>query len=100
MTTRSRALPDFLRGYFWECDFDALRIGRDAAFIIERLLSSYASKPAKEWLRGTYSDERIRTEIVAYKALGLSYAEVREWIPRRQYDAWAKARPRSIWAHR
>ncbi|MFQ6015285.1 MAG: hypothetical protein ACE5NP_07570 [Anaerolineae bacterium] len=51
-------LPDFLRPYFWEIDFDRLRLPGRERYIIERLLE-YGDDDAIRWLRTTFSTETI-----------------------------------------
>ena len=46
-------LPEFLRPYFWDVDFDQFRIEGCEAFVIERVLE-YGDVQAFQWLRETF----------------------------------------------
>ncbi len=51
-------LPDFLRPFFWEVDFDSLRPDDWPDYIIERLLE-YGDDRAIRWVRRTFGDEQV-----------------------------------------
>ena len=96
---RRGKLPDSLRLYFWEVDFDQVSWAKNFGYIVRRLLE-HGTLEVVEWLRAEIGDDAIRDEITRVKARGLDYERVRRWIPRATYDAWAAGRPPSLWEHR
>lgn len=46
---QSNTLPDFLRPYFWEVDFSAVRLPDHETYIIERVIE-YGHDQAIRWL--------------------------------------------------
>jgi len=53
-----RALPAFLRPYFWEVDFTRVRLPEHEVYVIERLLE-YGDDQAIGWLRRAFAPESI-----------------------------------------
>jgi len=53
-----RALPAFLKPYFWEVDFARLQLPEHEVYVIERLLE-YGDDQAIRWLRRTFAPESI-----------------------------------------
>ncbi|GAB4529265.1 MAG: hypothetical protein Kow0063_06170 [Anaerolineae bacterium] len=51
-------LPDFLRPYFWEVDFDRLRLPEREVYVIERVLE-YGEDRAIRWLKATVPPEKL-----------------------------------------
>ena len=80
-------IPDGLRPFFWEIDFDGLSLDENFSYIVRRLLS-VGGADAIAWLRGAVGDELIRDQIIVSKARGLTYTQVEPWIPRSLYDSW------------
>jgi hypothetical protein len=51
-------LPDFLRPYFWEVDFDRLHLPEREVYVIERVLE-YGEDRAIHWLKATVPLEKL-----------------------------------------
>lgn len=97
--TRRPRLPEDLRRFFWEVDFDRVSWERNFGYIVNRLLS-VGGPDIVEWLSDEIGDEAIRDEIVATKARGLSCSQVARWVPRSLYEGWIAEDPnRAIWPH-
>ncbi|WP_437944559.1 DUF6922 domain-containing protein [Sorangium sp. So ce281] len=110
MPTRGRArrsrndkLPELLRPFFWEYDFDELTWQADRAMIIERLLSR-GSWSAWRWLRDELGDGSLRDFLAL---LNVSWVHGRSHraptkrlgVPcfrtaRARAESWADATPR------
>lgn len=52
------SLPSFLRPFFWDIEFDQLRIPGRESYVIERLLE-FGDDQAIRWLRTTFPAELI-----------------------------------------
>ena len=92
--------PRSLKEYFWNVDFETLRVGYHADHIIGRLLETFAQPEAIAWMREAYGDARIRERIVRFQARGFSFEQVRLWVSRAEYDKWLQSRPPSTWSER
>jgi len=57
-STADTALPPFLRQFFWDTDFDQLRLPAQEFYGVERLLE-HGDDAAIRWLRQTFSAENI-----------------------------------------
>ncbi len=55
----SNALPEKLRKYFWDCDFDELNMDKYSFFIAERILNLGDDYSIK-WLLKNLSKERLK----------------------------------------
>lgn len=51
-------IPDFLKKYFWDVNFDDLDVNTQPLFVIERILE-YGDKDATTWMMGNFSKEQI-----------------------------------------
>lgn len=51
-------LPDFLQPYFWEVDFNRLRLPEREVYVIERVLE-YGEDRAIHWLKETFSPDTL-----------------------------------------
>ena len=56
------SLPDRLRPFFWDYDFDALNWGEDRDLIIKRILAS-GDWNAITWLRAHIGDDSLKAWI-------------------------------------
>jgi hypothetical protein len=97
-------LPSFLRAFFWDNDFAALRWDRDSDLILARLLSSGTWR-ALSWLRRHAGDATIKTWIETHRGAGLSPRQLAYWaavldLPARRIDAWLADPHRRIWDER
>ena len=54
----AKKLPEFLRKYFWDVDFDKLDMNVYQKYIIARILE-YGDKTAINWLRKNFSNTLI-----------------------------------------
>lgn len=94
-------LPDDLRPLFWDCDFDAIRLGEYDNFIIRRVLGEGDWESIK-WLRRTLGDDAIRQWFLAKRGGGLEPAKLRFWelildLPKDDVDVWVREARGSIW---
>ncbi|MCG8416906.1 MAG: hypothetical protein MJE77_03040 [Proteobacteria bacterium] len=85
-------LPEELRPFFWDTDFDRLSWEENFGYIVRRLLSVGGSGVIS-WLRDAIGDVPIRDAIVGSKARGLTYHQVAQWIPRSLYESWIAEDP-------
>jgi hypothetical protein len=97
-------LPDLLRPFFWEYDFDALIWEDDRELIIGRVLTS-GDWNALIWLRSHAGDHSLREWIERHRGSGLSPQKLRFWelvlgLPHRQVNTWLSAERRKIWGKR
>jgi hypothetical protein len=98
------SVPELLRGLFWDCQFDDLRLPRDLPFIIGRVLASGTWSQIK-WLRAKVGDDRLRQWILEHEGRLLDPPQLRFWelildLPSRQVDGWLACRSRWVWDHR
>lgn len=56
-----KKLPEFLRKYFWDVEFEKVNCGKYPGFVIIRILE-YGDKDAIRWMMKNFS----RTQIVEY----------------------------------
>lgn len=54
----SALLPDSLRPFFWDVDFDRLTVEENSFFIISRLLE-HGDEPSASFLLNTYDEDKI-----------------------------------------
>ncbi|MCU0962019.1 MAG: hypothetical protein MUF48_18150 [Pirellulaceae bacterium] len=97
----SDELPERLRPFFWDCDFDRLTWGEHHAFVMRRVLS-VGSWDVVCWLRRRVGDVALRAWIEEHGGRGLSPAQLRFWelvleLPAGLVDTWLACPERSIW---
>jgi hypothetical protein len=68
-------LPDFLRPYFWEIDFDRLCLSERQVYIIERVLE-YGGDRAIRWLKETFAPETIAAVVRRSRRLSANTANL------------------------
>jgi hypothetical protein len=54
----TRALPAFLKRFFWDVDFETIQLPDQESYVIERLLE-YGNDAAIRWVRHTFTQESI-----------------------------------------
>lgn len=97
-------LPEALRRFFWDQDFDRLRWPEDMEAVARRLL--YAGDgPALAWLRKEMGDGRLRDLIRATRGRDLDGPQLRFWqivldLPEAEVDAWLADPGRRVWEER
>jgi succinate dehydrogenase flavin-adding protein (antitoxin of CptAB toxin-antitoxin module) len=69
-------LPEYLKKYFWEIDFNKLDSKKSSYYIIERLLE-YGDKEAIQWLTKNFSKQAL--ENVVYTSKQLSKKSANFW---------------------
>ena len=84
--TRERALPNFLRLFFWDVDFKKLSWNSHSEFIAERILTE-GSWEAIKWLRHGVKDDFIRTLICKKLGRGFTKKQVFFWGQMLDFDA-------------
>jgi hypothetical protein len=99
-----QALPASLRRLFWDYRARDLRLDRDAALIVRRVLAEGGWSEIRV-LRARLGDDAIRAVLLSSGARGLSPARIRFWqlvlgLPARRADAWVRAARAGSWAAR
>jgi hypothetical protein len=97
-------LPNRLRPFFWDYDFNTLTWEKDRDLVIKRILTS-GDWNAIDWLRSHAGDESLREWIQQHQGNGLSPRQLRFWelileIPRRQVNIWLSTERRNVWEKR
>jgi hypothetical protein len=93
-------IPESLRSFFWDVDFDQLSWTQSTNFITRRILQR-GDWSAILWLRSKWGDAGLRDWIDSQQGAGLSPRQIRFWevvldLEPRKTDAWiqkAKAHP-------
>jgi hypothetical protein len=98
------ALPASLRRLFWDYRARDLRLDRDGALIVRRVLAEGGWNDIRV-LRARLSDDAIRDALLVSRARGLSPARIRFWqivlgLPARHADAWVRAARTGPWGAR
>jgi hypothetical protein len=94
----SGTLPSFLSRFFWEVDFDNIRLPSRETYVIERLLE-YGDDDAIRWVKKTFTPKAIAT--VVRKSSVISRRTANLWalvfgIPREEIRCFST---RSILQH-
>jgi len=97
-------LPEILRPFFWDYDFDSLDWENHRDFIIRRILKD-GSWQAITWLRQQVGDESVRKWLMAHNGGRLSPRQLRFWqvlldLPVRSVNRWVSAAEASVWGKR
>ena len=100
----SDTMPDFLRPFFWDVDFDALRWEPYQDFIVRRVLQS-GSWEAVCWLRRSLGDAWLRDWLLAQRGARLEPRRLRFWqvvlrLPARTVDRWVASFRDNPWSDR
>lgn len=98
---RAQALPNRLRGFFWEHAFDALSWPEDRDLVVARILSA-GDWDAVRWLRRRLGDAALRCWLVERKGAGLDARRLRFWqlvldLPDRTVSRWLRSEARRAW---
>ena len=98
------SLPNLLRPFFWDYDFNDLTWEEDQDLIIKRILMS-GDWNTINWLRSHIGDEFLKEWIRQHQGDGLSPPQLRFWelvlgIPHRQVNAWLSMERRNTWEKR
>lgn len=97
-------LPEALRRWFWDCDFDALTWEEHRDFVVRRILS-VGTWDAVCWLRTNVGDPALRQWIEQHQGRGLSSQQLRFWelvldLAPDLLDTWLASPERRIWEGR
>jgi hypothetical protein len=97
-------LPEELRPFFWDVDFEALRWSEYRDFIITRILSR-GDWPSIIWVRQFAGDTTIRSTITRLRGRDLSPQQLRFWelivkLPHRVVTGWINDPAGRVWNHR
>ncbi len=100
----SDPMPEFLRPFFWDVDFDALRWEPYQDFIVRRVLQS-GSWEAVCWLKRGLGDAWLRDWLLRHKGARLDPRRLRFWqvvlhLPERSVDRWLASAQNIPWMHR
>lgn len=63
-----KRLPDFLKEYFWEIDFEKLDSEAKPDYVLERLLE-YGDVQAVKWMLQEFSSEKIEETLIKSRAI-------------------------------
>ena len=66
-------LPEFLRGYFWEVEFDKIDLQKYRVYVLMRILN-YGDKKAIAWMWKNFTEEEIKNILYNYRDLSLKSA--------------------------
>ena len=102
--TRGDSLPNELRRFFWDCEFEDLDLTEHREFVIGRILSD-GDFNALRWLRRKVGDEELRHWFQNREGRGLSPQQLRFWelileLPPEQVDRWIAERHAIGWDDR
>jgi hypothetical protein len=97
-------LPEFLRQFFWDYQFDQLDWNTDRDLLIRRILTD-GSWQAITWLRHKTGDDALRQWLIAHRGRGLHPRQLHFWslalaIPNRQADSWSLDKTKNPWMDR
>lgn len=54
-----KSLPQFLKKYFWDVNFNSLKLNKHQVFIIARLLE-YGNRQAVKWMENNFKPKEIK----------------------------------------
>ncbi|MCD6094571.1 hypothetical protein J7J39_01555 [bacterium] len=74
-----KKLPQFLKRYFWDVDFQKLDKKNYSWFIIERILE-YGDEKAVKWMEDNFRTEEIKNVLLKSKNLSLKSANFWQFI--------------------
>ena len=74
-------LPDSVRPFFWDVDFDRLSSQDNSFFIISRLLE-HGDEPAARFLLKTYGEDEITHVVRTSRSLISRYVNAETWQTR------------------
>lgn len=66
-------LPEFLKKYFWEIDFENLNLEKRRVYILKRILE-YGDEEAVAWMWGNFTEDEIKNILYNYRGLSLKSA--------------------------
>ncbi len=74
-----KKLPQFLKRYFWDTDFQKLDKKKHSWFIIERILE-YGDEKAVKWMEDNFRKNEIKKVLLKSKNLSLRSANFWQFI--------------------
>ncbi len=100
----SDTLPEWLRPFFWDTDFNKVSWQDNRDYVIRRLLSS-GTFDAMRWVLAEIGEEALRQWILQHEGRGLSSRQLRFWqavldLPGERVDAWLNSEGRRLWEGR
>lgn len=100
----SDRLPETLRPFFWDTDFEQVSWRDHRDYVVRRVLSA-GTWDAIRWLRGQIGDVELRQWIEQHEGRGLSSRQLRFWevildLPGDRVDAWLASGGRRLWEGR
>lgn len=98
------ALPETLRRWFWDCDFDELVWDKHQDFVVRRVLS-VGTWDGVSWVRAKIGDAALRRWLEEHRGRGLSSQQLRFWevvldLTPGLVNTWLAAPGRRIWEGR
>jgi len=68
-----RKLPEFLKEYFWDVEFEKIDLEKRRVYVLRRILD-YGDKKALSWMWKNFSEEDIKNILYNYRGLSLKSA--------------------------
>jgi N-acetylmuramic acid 6-phosphate (MurNAc-6-P) etherase len=69
-------LPKFLKKYFWDVDFENIKLENRRVYILKRILE-YGDEKAVGWMRGNFTKEEMKDVLI--KSRGFSKKSANFW---------------------
>ena len=97
-------IPESLRSFFWDVDFDELSWAQSANFITRRILQR-GDWSSILWLRKQWGDASLRNWIEKQQGAGLSPRQMRFWetvlnLEPQKVNAWVRKARAQLWERR
>ncbi len=97
-------LPEFLKEYFWDVNFEALDLDKWRVFVLKRILE-YGNDQAADWMLKNFKENEIKDALCNYR--GYSKKSANFWalvlnIPKQDVLCLKKSSPKtpkSIWPY-
>jgi hypothetical protein len=68
-----KKLPEFLKKYFWEIDFEKLDLEKRRPYVLKRILE-YGDEEAVAWMWKNFTEDEIKNILYNYRGLSLKSA--------------------------
>ena len=68
-----KKLPNFLKKYFWEVDFEKMDPEKHRVYVLRRIMN-YGDEKAISWMWKNFTESEIRNILLKYRDLSLKSA--------------------------
>ena len=68
-----RKLPQFLKEYFWDVEFEKIDLEKRRVYVLRRILD-YGDETAVSWLRKNFTESEIKNILLKFRGLSLKSA--------------------------